>query len=261
MERRKYIDLFLRWWWLLLVCIALTGGVSYVYNARQAPIYQAVTSMLINEASGTKGIDLNSLWLSERLARTYVELMQSEAILSEVISRLQCPFNAQMLAYRLQVRLVKETQLIKLSVEDKDPVRAAAICNLIPEVFIAYNISSQSSRFAESKKSLVREIAALDKQIEQMELRITGLVSDKEPADSNKRASLEADLVRLEQSRSSLVQSYENQRLVESQILNNVIVVDRATVPELPIYPRIARSMILGHFIGCADRCSVDFFY
>jgi capsular exopolysaccharide synthesis family protein len=261
LELRRYIDLFLRWWWLLLVCMALTGGLSYVTSAREAPVYQAVTSMLINEASSSKGsIDLNSLWLSERLARTYVELMQSEAILSEVISRLKCPFNVQILGTRLVVRLVKDTQLIKVSVEDTDPVRAAAICNLIPEVFISYNVSSQSSRFAESKKSLVREIAALDKQIEQMELRITGLMNTTDPAESNKRSSLESDLVRLQQSRSSLVQSYENQRLVEAQILNNVIVVDKATVPAFPIRPRIARSVILGVFFGLLIGVMLIFF-
>jgi non-specific protein-tyrosine kinase len=216
----------------------------------EEPGFRAVSTILISEASGAKGVDLASLQVSERLARTYVQLLQSEAILSEVVDRLKCPFDAQMLSWMLQVELVKDTQLIRLSVDDTDPVRAAALCNLIPEVFIAYNNSTQSSRFVESKKSLSKEIAALDKQIEQMESQIATLFGNNDPSALNKRTSLDSDLVRLRQSRSSLVQSYESQRLVEAQILNNVIVVDRASVPLLPVRPRIARSVVLGVLFG-----------
>jgi capsular exopolysaccharide synthesis family protein len=255
-ELRRYFELFLRWWWLVLLCMALAGGLSYVHSSMQEPVYQAASSILINEASSTKGVDINSIYVSERLARTYVELMQSEAILSEVISRLKCPFNSQLLAYMIQVRLVRETQLIKLTVDDTDPVRAAAICNLIPEVFSAYNIATQTSRFVESKRSLLKEIDALDKQIEQMESQVT---TDNEPKMTKKEASLDSDLVRLRQSRSSLVQSYENQRLVEAQTLNNVIVVDKATVPVFPIRPRIVRSVLLGIFFGMLIGVSLLF--
>ncbi|MBN2108328.1 MAG: polysaccharide biosynthesis tyrosine autokinase [Deltaproteobacteria bacterium] len=250
MELRGYFSLLLRWWWLLFFCIAFSGGFAYLRSSMQEPVFQAVSTVLISEASGAKGVDLASLQVSERLARTYVQLLQSEAILSEVVARLKCPFNAQALVWMLQVQLVKDTQLIRLSVDDTDPVRAAALCNLIPEVFIAYNNSTQSSRFVESKKSLAKEIAALDKQIEQMESQIATLFGNNDPSALNKRSSLESDLVRLRQSRSSLVQSYESQRLVEAQILNNVIVVDRASVPLFPVRPRIARSVVLGVIFG-----------
>ncbi len=250
MELKGYFYLFLRWWWLVLFCAALSGGFAYVNSSMQEPVFQAVSTILISEASSAKGVDLNSLALSERLARTYVQLMQSEAILSQVVARLKCPFDAQTLAWMLQVQLVKDTQFIRLSIEDTDPVRAAALCNLVPEVFIAYNNSTQSSRFVESKKSLAREIAALDKQIEQMESQITALSSNNDPLALNKRASLESDLIRLRDSRSRMVQSYESQRLVEAQTLNNVIVVDKASVPLFPIRPRIARSVTVGILFG-----------
>jgi len=232
------------------LCVAFSGGFSYLRSSMEEPGFRAVSTILISEASGAKGVDLASLQVSERLARTYVQLLQSEAILSEVVDRLKCPFDAQMLTWMLQVELVKDTQLIRLSVDDTDPVRAAALCNLIPEVFIAYNNSTQSSRFVESKKSLAKEIAALDKQIEQMESQIATLFGNNDPSALNKRTSLDSDLVRLRQSRSSLVQSYESQRLVEAQILNNVIVVDRASVPLFPVRPRIARSVFLGVLFG-----------
>ncbi len=244
----------------MLLCMAVAGAYSYFRSSMQEPVYEAVSSILINQASGTKSVDINSIQLSERLARTYVELLQSEAILSEVVSHLKCPFDAKTLAGMLQVRLVRDTQLIKLSVDDTDPVRAAALCNHIPEIFSSYNTSTQLSRFDESKKSLTREIAALEKQIMQMESRIAALQSDTVPEASNRRASLGSDLVRLRQSRSNLVESYENQRLVEAQTQNNVFVVDRANVPGFPIRPNIPRSVLAGVVIGFLLGVALIFF-
>ena len=146
-DLRRYLVLFRRWAWLLLLVSILAGVITFAANKLMTPMYQASTTLLINEARPTNTTDYNAILTSERLARTYADLLTSRPVLFEVIERLELGFGHKQLLDMVDVQIIRDTQLIKVFVEDVSPARASLIANTIVEVFIEQNFDLQISRF------------------------------------------------------------------------------------------------------------------
>ena len=77
-DLRQYIALMWRWAWLILLATILAGGAAYITSRLQDPVYQATTTLLINEATtSSQASDYTAILTSERLARTYSEMLKS----------------------------------------------------------------------------------------------------------------------------------------------------------------------------------------
>ena len=74
-DLRKYLHLLLRWWWLVILIGLVTGGLGYIISKYMTPYYSATSTVLVNESPGTQTTDYSSVMMSERLAKTYAELM------------------------------------------------------------------------------------------------------------------------------------------------------------------------------------------
>src|SRR5512138_3790831 len=87
-DLRQYLALFLRWWWLIVLATVLAGAAGYLVSTQMTPIYQASTTLLINEAPSDKTADYNNVLTSQRLATTYAQMITKRPIFEKVISRL-----------------------------------------------------------------------------------------------------------------------------------------------------------------------------
>jgi len=259
-ELRRFIGILLRWWWVIILSMIFAGLAAGVASKMQQPVYRASTTLLISEAPIGKANDYAMLMTSERLARTYVEMLKTRPILELVIARLGSHISVSALSNMIRIEVVRDTQLIRLIVDDINPARATVVANLLPEVFIDFNKVMQAGRFEESKQSLTREISVLDEQVAQIQLQIAALEKADNPDASVKRVALESDLTRLRQSRAGLIQSYENQRLIEAQTQNNVIVLESASVPTFPVGPRVLLNVLLAVAAGMVLSVLAVFF-
>ena len=247
-DLRRYTALLWHWAWLLILLTILGGATAFILSKRSTPVYQAATRLLINEAPATKNTDYASVLASERLARTYSELLTTKPVLNEVISRLGLSTNERKLRASVDVNLLRDTQLIDVSVEDTDPLRAAEIANAIVEVFSEQNQSLQTSRFSTSKESLSSQLAQVDLQIGTATAALEALGDDAE--DKAERDRLETTLAQYRQTYASLLQSYELVRLAEATSISNVVQVEAASPSSIPIRPRTVRNTMLGAFLG-----------
>ncbi len=248
-ELRRYTLLFWQWAWLLLLSIVVFGVAAFLLSKNITPIYQATTSVLINEAPANKTTDYTSIVTSERLAQTYAQLMVKTPVLEAVIDRLGIQRDPEDLEQGIQVQTTNDTQLIEIEVEDTNPLIAAAIANTLVDVFIENNQALQASRYATTKKSLETQLARLDEQIKQTSEYISNLDSD---GESTERDRLETTLAQYQQTYASLLQSYEQVRVAEAQSTSNVVQVEPAVAPEIPIRPRVLLNTVLAAFIGFA---------
>ena len=255
-DLRQYIALLLQWAWLIVLATLLAGAAAFITSKLQDPVYQASTKLLINEAPSTTTSEYTAILTSERLARTYSELMTEDPILEAVIEQLNLNLEQdktdgnilEALAAATEVQLIRDTQLIELSVEDTDPEMAARIANTIVEEFIEQNQALQSSRFAESKTNLEEEMARIQGQIHNTLLTIDELGDT--PEDKQQRDRLEADVAQYRQTHAGLLQSYEQIRVAEAQTTSNVIQVKPAAAPEKPIRPRVLMNTALAAVVG-----------
>ena len=250
-ELRQYLFIIRKWLWLIVLGIVLAGGAAYVVSQNMTPIYRASTTLLINQGQTPTLTTYQDILTSERVAKTYAELLRKRPILEGTAARLGLKeVDLEELPFTVDINPIRDTQLIELSVEGDDPHLAAQAANTIPEVFIEQNEAIQSARFASSKGNFSQQMATLEKDIERSEEAIAQLKESTSAADVAERTRLESLLAQYRSSYSSLLQSYEEVRLAETTSLDNVIVVEPAEVPTSPVKPRTRMNTLLAAVVG-----------
>jgi len=146
MEVIRYARFLRRWWWFLAVGLLLGAASSYAVSQLLTPAYRASATVLVNETQVPGTIAYNDILTSERLTKTYRELIMKRPVLETVIDELSLPFEPEELAGMLDVEVVRDTQLLQVSAESSDPEEARLIANATAEAFIIENTSSQLSR-------------------------------------------------------------------------------------------------------------------
>jgi capsular polysaccharide biosynthesis protein len=112
------------------------------------PIYQASTTLLINEAPNTNaGTDYNSVLASERIAQTYAQLLTQRMVSEQVLPTLPYSLTTDELKNKIGVNVVQNTQLIKVTAEDPNPLIASWIANNVAHVFSDQVQVLQSERY------------------------------------------------------------------------------------------------------------------
>ncbi|MDX9865576.1 MAG: polysaccharide biosynthesis tyrosine autokinase [Anaerolineaceae bacterium] len=241
---RDYLMLFWRWAWLIILAGVLAGTASFLLSMRMDPVYEAKSTVLISEASGTSGTDYSSLMASERLTRTYSEVMSSETVLVEVSQLLGITMPLTDMAGMITVTPVRDTQLIELAVRSSDPEQAARIANTLVGVFTNQIQNIQSSRYSQSKDSLQTQLADLERQIQDYSDRMNAATSE----DEIER--LDSKLSQYQQIYSNLLMSFEQVRLAEAQSSSNITQIEPASVPYAPVSPNVLRNTVLAVAVG-----------
>lgn len=259
MELRQYIAILWRWAWLILLGVVLAGGTAYLVSINMVPIYRSSATLLVSKGYDPTFTDYTSILTSERLAKTYGELLRSRPVLAEVIDNLNLGLTFTELAEKVDVKLVRDTQLIVVAVEDPSSYWAARIANQIPRVFMQQNEALQSGRYATSMESLSQEMAEVDEDIQRTEESIAGLERRGTAADQDELARLETNLTRLRGSYSELLRTYEEIRVAEARALDSIVVVVPAQTPRRPVSPRILLNTALAATVGLMIAVGIVF--
>lgn len=157
MEELDLKELFFMFWnkkleIILITLMFVAVGIGYSYFFVK-PEYTSTTSLVLAQSSssgqtGDGAISATDLTMNSKLVSTYSELIKRKAILGQVCENLNIPeSNIQELRGKIKVNSAKNTEIIEISVTNKDPNKAAAIANEIAKVFSEkiveiYNISN-----------------------------------------------------------------------------------------------------------------------
>ena len=250
MELKQYALILWRWLWLILLGTVLAAVTAYIVSRVMTPVYAASSTLLINQAPSDKVSDYTAILTSERLARTYSQMLTGVPVLKEAITSLKLNIEPVDLAKQITVTLVRDTQLIKVTVENEDPQIAMKLANLIPQIFSRQNSSYQVDRFADSKASLAKELDSLNVQIRQVQTTIDRLGQPTSAEGKTELARLQTEMAQYRQSVTTLLQSYENIRLAEAKSTNDIVVVEPAETPIEPVRPRILINTALAAAVG-----------
>ena len=149
------ISEFIKYYFSLIVIVILfiiLGAVGswYYTDYIQVPMYKSQTSLVLTRAGDSPGsITQNDISLNKNLVATYREIIKSRRILSNVISNLNLDITEKELSDKVSVTSSNDTELIIISVVDKDSKLARDIANEIAKVFkeeitTIYNIENIS---------------------------------------------------------------------------------------------------------------------
>ena len=138
-DLREYFFILKKKMWLIclsaIVCGAISGLVSFFVLE---PVYEANTSLIVNkevENETTQMTTTDDLNYVQKLAITYGEIIKSRTVITSTIEKLKLDMTYEELEDIISVSNVLDTQIIKISIEHKNPVLATKICNAIPQIF------------------------------------------------------------------------------------------------------------------------------
>ncbi len=248
MDLRSYFSTIRKWLWLVLLCTALAAAAAFFFSRQQTPIYQSTATVFINQARS-------------RVARTYATMLQDWPTLDQAAIALGYPGGIAELrrAYALDVTVtpVRDTQLVRVSVESSHPEVAAGVANVLPEVFMQMNRERQQQRFADTRADLQTDLAATEQELEQTRLALIQLADTEE--NKNERDRLERLAARYQITYNNLTNSLENLRLAEAQTTDNVVLTTPAKPGESPIRPRVLYNTLLALILGALLGLGIAF--
>ncbi len=137
---------------ILIIAIFTVIGIIYTIGF-VTPMYSSSTTLVLATADNKTGAEAaNSITATEvtinsKLVSTYSELVKSKNILRQVISNLGINVSEDELRKNITVTSVKDTELIEITVSNRDATYATKIANEIAKVFTEkvkeiYNINN-----------------------------------------------------------------------------------------------------------------------
>jgi capsular exopolysaccharide synthesis family protein len=261
LEIRRYFLVIRRWLWLIVGCAVLAGVSAYFVSSRMTPVYSATATLLVERVPTLGTNDYAAILVSERQAYTYAQMLTEQPVLGAVIEELGLGSETtwQQLASHVDVELVKDTLLIRLSVEDPDNNRAAQLANSIANTFIAQNQALHQARYGDSLSSMREQMDELSVSIEETQAAIDALSTSDTPEKQADLTRLQTVLAGYRNSYAGLLQSYEEMRLLAIQSADNVVLYREAGVSSVPVRPRTQVNTALAGAVGAMLAVGVAF--
>ncbi|MCM8782067.1 MAG: Wzz/FepE/Etk N-terminal domain-containing protein, partial [Candidatus Omnitrophica bacterium] len=187
---RDYIRILFYWRQeiiiLFFVILMTSIGGSFLWP----PIYEGVTTLLVEQPTETiitrpaTGAPVVPPALSisearEELAKTQSEIIKSRVLLGKVVDELSLhsdirgPLKRERAINRLQkkvnVSLIRDTNLIKLVVEDRLSVRSAEIANTLAKFYVDWASEARRTKAKGAYAFLGSQAEAVEKELRQLE--------------------------------------------------------------------------------------------
>lgn len=121
---------------LLLLAMGISALVSFYVLDKE---YKSSTTLMVGrpkDYATENKLEYNELLLNQRLVSTYGELIKTKKVADRVINNLDLNYTYGHLREKISVSLVKDTEIISISVIDKNPEMASIIANETADVFM-----------------------------------------------------------------------------------------------------------------------------
>ncbi|MFQ3663597.1 MAG: hypothetical protein SNJ69_14545, partial [Chloroflexaceae bacterium] len=179
-----YVRIFVRWWFVLALAVALAVGTAWYMLRQQPDIYFSQATLMVGNNFEVSAPSEAQVALSNVLADYYAALAKREVILAPVVERLQLTFPWQIIRDRmLATRVDRGANLLEIKITDTNSQRAAAIANAIAEELIAYTpnapekIAAQQAEIGRRLQEAQAGMQAVDVKIAELEERLKNLTS------------------------------------------------------------------------------------
>lgn len=138
-DLRDIFRIFKKRLWLILLIptigVLIAGGLAFFV---MTPIYQASTTLLVWKTPTTQNqVMSGDITTNRQLVTTYREIARSNTVMLDVIKNLGLGVTADELRSSVEVSPVGTTEIIKISVDNANPVVARTMSNAVAKSFIS----------------------------------------------------------------------------------------------------------------------------
>ena len=125
--------------WIIVLCALIVASAMLVYTAAfVTPQYKAEVMFYVNNNSNNNNnnnaLSSADLAVALRLVGTYVNILKSDAVLTDVIEKAGVDLEAEEVREMLNSEVVEETEIFTVSITSPDPEMSAKIANTIADV-------------------------------------------------------------------------------------------------------------------------------
>lgn len=135
---REYFQIVRKRVWIIVLATAIAVSLSGIlsYYVLQ-PIYEAFTTLIVSKPSDEEAIiQYSDVLLSQKLVKTYGEILKSRNVSNQVIENLRLNISSEQLKQKVTITPVNDTEIVQIKVMDINPELAQSIANELAEVFI-----------------------------------------------------------------------------------------------------------------------------
>jgi capsular exopolysaccharide synthesis family protein len=179
-----------------------------------------------------------------RLINTYVEIATSGPVLEELTQRLRLDNPPQ-----IEVEALADTELIQISVENRNPILAREAANTLAEILVAQSEELYAGDRETPRHILGEQLAQteeeLNRALEELESQIA-----QSPEDSERIAAARRSVELKQETYATLLRLYEQAQAREALFENTLYVVEPAVTPQAPARPRKGLNITLGFVVG-----------
>lgn len=242
---------------IFLIAIIVAAMVNY-FVISPSPIYQSSIVFGMAQIDGRAVINITES----------LEIMKSNLLLEEVINRMDLEISAGQLKSQIDVKNLKGTNFIEVSVVENSPEKAKKLAENITEVFIKQNQGKyrEKVKLVEDRlKTLEEQIAEFEKNIEEIKKTIKEIATSKELSEGERQfqTSLLLSLSVTERELYNTLTDQENSLKASLKSFEDFKIINNAQMPVSPIKPNkklnILIAGVLGLFVGIFAAFFLEF--
>ncbi len=254
MELKPYLTILWRKKRLILTMVLITMGIVSIGTFVSPPVYAATTILRVAASSGGS-LSYTDFIYNDRLLNTYTMLAVSGPVLDEVSQKLGLETQPE-----VQVEIIVNTELIRVTAEDPDPVRAQNIANTLAEVLIIQSKELYTGGGKSTKEILAEQVAQLGAELEQARSEYEQLVAQS-PHETERIAAASQVVELKNETYAALLKQYEEARLQEQIRANTITIIEPAKTPEAPARPNLLINFGLGFVLSLVAGVGLAFLF
>lgn len=225
-----------RWWWLLVLGPIVGAAMAFVVGTQGTSDFTAAVLLRISPVQISNLIVYDDDYTGETLAATYRLLVWTPEVLNPVIEDLGLQETPASLGEKISAYQIQGTQLVRVSVTDQDPAKAATIANAIATSLSARVVEEIDALNSTARVTLEQQIADTERQITEATQQIQALESSpsaQSPAVQAEVGTLETAIDRLEDSRTRLLTTVQDLNL-DAAVTTQQISIASPAAPPVP---------------------------
>lgn len=211
----RYLQIARKYKNVILLVFAITVGTAVTLVNLQTPIYQAQSTLWIQQRDLTKQGEGGATAISQLLSLsntenldTQIQIILSQSVLEEAFRRANLRDRGQ--SPKVTVEPVKGTSLVQVQVEHPDPRAAARIANAIGEVYIQRSIQRGLYGIQLAQRFVEQQIEKVQRELKAVKAEIIGFKQRRQTTDPDAETSAQlAQVIGLQSNRMQLESQYQ----------------------------------------------------
>ena len=255
-DLREYINVLLkRKGVIILIFLIAVIAAALVSYFAISPIYQSSAIFSVAQIDSRAVINITES----------LEIMRSNILLDEVINRMDLEISAGQLKSQIEVKNLKGTNFIEVSIVADLPEKAKNLAENITEVFIKQNQGKyrEKVKLVEDRlKTLEEQIAEFEKNIQEIKKIIKEIAASEELSEGEKQFQTSL-LLNSSVTERSLYNNLTNQASSLKTSLKSCEdfkIINYAQLPAVPIKPNKKLNILIAGVLGLFVSIFVAFF-